>query len=109
MVVGQGFRPFLNKRTVVEAVGMWESRRFCGISKGGGKGGKPGFRLSMLSTGRHFHGLLVCCCFSSFLLSCESPPEAIGFGSGLEDVRSVGDSVQQRLAETRVWNHLGPF
>ncbi|MDQ2842034.1 MAG: hypothetical protein M3Y72_13530, partial [Acidobacteriota bacterium] len=33
----------LREGIVVAAVGMWESRRFCGIPKGGGKGGKPGF------------------------------------------------------------------
>ena len=65
--------------------------------------------LSMLSTDRHFHGLLVCCCFSSLLLSFESPPEAVGLSSGLEDVRSIRDSVQQRLAEARVRNYLRPL
>jgi len=32
----------------------WESRGFCGISKGGGKGGKPAFWFSSLSTARLF-------------------------------------------------------
>lgn len=36
--------------------------------------------------------------FSSFLLPLESPSKAIGFGSGLEDVRSIGDAIQQGFA-----------
>src|SRR5260221_5440522 len=31
------------KGPVVEAVGMWEGRCLCGLSKDGGKGGKPAF------------------------------------------------------------------
>ncbi len=52
-VFGSAVRPALLGRslyrTVVEAVGMWEGRCLCGLSKDGGKGGKPVFGLSRLS------------------------------------------------------------
>ena len=47
--------------------------------------------------------------FASFLLPFERPPETIRFGAGFEDVRSIGDAVQQRFAEPGIWNHLRPF
>lgn len=34
---------------------LWECGNRGAISKGGGKGGKPGVRFSRLSTDRHFH------------------------------------------------------
>jgi hypothetical protein len=41
--------------TAAVAVGMWESRGLSGISKGGGKRGKPVLGFSTLSMARHFH------------------------------------------------------
>src|SRR4051794_4919874 len=97
------------KRVVVEAVGMWESRWFCAISKGGGKGGKPGFGFPCFPRTGISTAYLSAVAFPPFFCRSESPPEAVGLSSGLEDVRSIRDSVQQRLAEARVRNYLRPL
>ena len=47
---------------------LWECGNPEGISKECGKGGKPAFWLSMLSTFRHFHGLF-CCAFSNLSMA----------------------------------------
>jgi hypothetical protein len=87
---------------------MCKSRGCCGIYKGGGKGWEACLWLSMLSTDRHFHGLLLCC-FRSFLLAFQRATKAVGFCSSLQDVGAVSDPIQQRFAEPRVRNHLRPF
>src|ERR1035437_7457707 len=58
---GLFFLIYLYKESITKAVGMWESRWFCGISKGGGKGGKPWFGFPCfprtgISTALSFHG-----------------------------------------------------
>ena len=61
-----------------------------------------------------FHGpafprLVFLLWFGSFLLPIESPSKAIRFSSGFEDVRSVGDAVQQGFTKAGIRNHLRPF
>src|SRR3954463_6152525 len=87
---------------------MCKSRWSGGIYKDGGKGGKAVCGFPRLSTGRHFHGSFLCC-FGSFLLSIESPSKAVRFGSGFQDVRPVGDTIQQCFAKASIRNHLRPF
>src|SRR3954467_13371355 len=67
------------------------------------------FWLSRLSTGRHFHSSFRLRRFLSFLSFGERPPEAIRFRSGLQNVSSIRDPIQQRLAEPCIRNHLSPF
>ncbi len=76
--------------------------------KDGGKGGKaevgfPCFPQARISTAP----LLLC--FGSFLLPLESPSKAIRFSSGFEDVRSIGDAIQQGFTKPRIRNDLRPF
>src|SRR3954451_11210240 len=56
-----------------------------------------------------FPRLVFLLCFGSFLLPLESPSEAIRFSSGFEDVRSVGDAIQQSFTKPGIRNHLRPF
>ena len=63
-----GLRALEDMYPVVEAVGMWESRR---DSKECGKGGKPASWLSMLSILCHFHGLF---CPATQIISCATWP-----------------------------------
>jgi hypothetical protein len=58
-------------------VGMWGIAPVLRDSQGRWKGWEACIWLSMLSTGRHFHGLFASGFFSSFFLSFESSPEAI--------------------------------
>ncbi len=39
----------------------------------------------------------------------EGPAEAVGLRAGLDDVRPIGNAVDQRLAEPGIRNHLSPF
>ena len=39
----------------------------------------------------------------------ERSAEAVGLGAGLNDVRAVGNPVDQGLAQAGVGNHLGPL
>ena len=100
--------PDLYKGSIIKAVGMWESRWGCGISKGGGKHGKPGW-FSMLSRARHFHGLVLVGRFSSFLPFVDGSAEAVGLGAGFQNVRSIGDSIEQCLAQPSIRDDLRPF
>jgi hypothetical protein len=89
--------------TMVEAVRMWESRSdFQGRWEGWKTDlGFPGFPPSVISTA----GLVR---FGSLLLFRRST-ETIRFCAGLQDVRAVGDAIQQGFAEPRVRNHLRPL
>ena len=42
-------------------------------------------------------------------MSFEGSAETIGLGAGLDDVRAVGNPVEQGLAQAGVGNHLGPL
>src|SRR5882757_2736028 len=84
---------------------MWESGQ---DSQGLWEGWKACFWLSMLSTDRHFHGLLLGR-FCSFLLPVESPTKAIRFGSGLQNMCAVSDAVEKRLAQPGIRNDLRPL
>src|ERR1035438_8282979 len=89
---------------VVVAVVMWESpQRF---PRAGGRVGKQFYRFPMLSTDRHFHGLLSC---STLFAPFQSASKAERFCSGLDDVGSILDPVQQRFAEPRIRKHCGPL
>ncbi len=39
----------------------------------------------------------------------QGPAETVGLGAGLDDVGTVSDAVDQRLAQPGIGNHLGPF
>src|SRR5450631_2364591 len=93
---------------VVVAVVMWESpQRF---PRAGGRVGKQLYRFPMLSTDRHFHGLYFSQTTSSALFApFQRASEAERFGSCLDDVGSVRDPVQQRLAEPRIRKHCRPL
>ena len=78
------------------------------ISKGGGKSGKPGvgfpgFPRTVISTA--FRSM----CFGSLLLLVCGSAEAIRLRSGLQDMSAISDSIQQRFAEPRVGDYLGPL
>ena len=47
--------------------------------------------------------------FDSLLLLLRRPAEAIGFRTRLQDVSTIGDSIQQRFAEPRIGNDLRPL
>ena len=87
---------------------MWEDAVFAAF-QGRWEGWEACFWLSRLSTGRHFHSSFRLGRFLSFLPFGKRPPEPIRFGAGLQNVSAIRDSVQQRLAEARIRNHLGPF
>ena len=38
----------------------------------------------------------------------QSSAETIGFGAGFDDMRAIGDAIDQRLAQPGVRDHLGP-
>lgn len=45
----------------------------------------------------------------SLLLFFRGSTEAIGFGTGFQDVTAIGDSIQQRFAQSRIRNDLRPL
>jgi hypothetical protein len=88
---------------------LWECGNREAISKGGGKGGKPdfgfpGFPRTVISTAWPMSLQL-----GSFLLFFRGSAEAIGFCARLQDVGSIGDSIQQRFAESRIRDDLRPL
>jgi len=58
------------------------------------EGWKTRVCFSMLSTDRHFHSLVFVGRFCSFLPLVDGSAEAVGLGAGLQNVRSIGDSIQ---------------
>jgi len=50
----------------------WESRGFCGISKGGGKRGKPAFGFPRFPRPGFFHSPATAC-FSGFVIEKPEP------------------------------------
>ena len=48
-------------------------------------------------------------CLWNRVLAADGAAEAVGLGAGLEDVRLVRDTIEQRLAQPGVGEHLGPF
>ena len=104
---------------VVVAVVMWESpQRF---PRAGERVGKQFYRFPMLSTDRHFHRLdpqrTISARWggtastgrhtsrSAFFAPFQRAPEAEGLGSGVDDVGSIRDPIQQRFAEPRIRKH----
>jgi hypothetical protein len=78
------------------------------ISKGGGKGGKPGFGFqgfprTVISTAFRLVR------FDSFPLLLRSAAEAVRFRAGFQDVSAIGDAIQKCFAQSRVRNDLRPF
>ena len=79
-------------------MGMWESHS---DFQGRWEGWKTCFWFSRLSTGRHYHGFPLLVCFGSFLLLLGGSAKAIRFRTGLQDVSTVGDAIEKRLAKAR--------
>ena len=48
-------------------------------------------------------------CLWNRVLAADGAAEAVGLGAGLEDVRLVRDTIEQRLAQPGVREHLSPF
>jgi hypothetical protein len=66
--LGRFFKPVLYVTAIAKAVGMWEGCCFCGLSKAGGKGGKPGFGFPPFPwAGISIAHLISGGCFSPFL------------------------------------------
>ena len=89
---------------VVVAVLMWESpERF---PRAGGRAGKQLYRFPMLSTGRHSHGLFFP---RNAFCPFQRAQEAERLRSGLDDVGSIRNPIQQCLTEPRIRKHRCPF
>ena len=109
LVIDSLARLFLPHLIYRQSSKLWECGNREAISKGGGKGGKPdfgfpGFPRTVISTAWPISLQL-----GSLLLFFRGSAEAIGFCSRLQDVSSIGDSIQQRFAESRVRDDLRPL
>jgi hypothetical protein len=75
---------------------MWESRVLWAISKGGGKSGKAGFAFPRFPRSRHLHSCVWL--IAGFLFPLCGALEAITVFSGVDDVRLIGNAIDQRFA-----------
>jgi hypothetical protein len=88
---------------------LWECGNREAISKGGEKGGKPDFGFPGFPRTVISRAWPVSLRLGSLLLFFRGSAEAIGFCARLQDVSSIGDSIQQRFAESRVGDDLRPL